>query len=120
MLKARLEFYSERENLTRTRDQINTARRELPMVRIDENYILNSSDGPKSLSDLFEGRLQLVVSHFMWHWENGQALDNPVPGCSGWADQITRGHFNVLHSRNTTLALISRAPPRRSWLSRSE
>lgn len=109
-LKARLELLEKEKTLTRSRDQINTARRELPMVRVDENYVFDSTDGPKSLSDLFEGRLQLVVYHFMWHWENGQALDDPCPGCSGWADEITRGHFNVLHSRNTTLALISRAP----------
>src|SRR6516162_6347195 len=66
--------------------------------------------GPKSLPDLFAGRLQLIVYHFMWHWEKGQPLDNPCPGCAGWADQIASGHFNSLHSRNTTLVLVSRAP----------
>jgi hypothetical protein len=82
-LKARLELLEKEKTLTRTRDQINTARRELPMVRVDENYVFDSTDGPKSLSDLFEGRLQLVVYHFMWHWENGQALDDPCPGLLG-------------------------------------
>ena len=77
---------------------------------ISENYVFESPDGSKSLLELFEGRLQLVVYHFMWHWKNGQALDDPCPGCAGWADEKTHGHFNVLHSRNTTLALISRAP----------
>ena len=85
-------------------------RRELPMVRIEEKYVFDSPDGPKSLLDLFAGRLQLIVYHFMWHWEKGQPLGNPCPGCAGWADQIARGHFNSLHSRNTTLVLVSRAP----------
>lgn len=109
-LRARLELLEQEKELTRTRDRINTARRELPMVRIEEKYIFDSTDGPKSLLDLFSGRLQLVVYHFMWHWEKAQPLDLPCPGCAGWADQIARGHFNSLHSRNTTLALISRAP----------
>jgi predicted dithiol-disulfide oxidoreductase (DUF899 family) len=108
--KARIDLLEKEKRLTRTRDQINIARRKLPMVRVDEEYVFDGPDGPASLLDLFAGRLQLLVYHFMWHWEKGQPLDNPCPGCSGWADEIARGHFNSLHSRNTTLALISRAP----------
>lgn len=109
-LKARLDLLEREKELTRTRDQTNTARRELPMVRVEQKYIFDGPDGPKSLVDLFDGRLQLFVYHFMWHWDKGQPLDNPCPGCSSWADQVARGHFNSLHSRNTTLALISSAP----------
>jgi predicted dithiol-disulfide oxidoreductase (DUF899 family) len=109
-LKARLDLLEREKELTRTRDQINQVRRELPMFRVEERYIFDSPDGPKSLLDLFAGRMQLMVYHFMWHWEKGQPLDNPCPGCSGWADQIGRGIFHTLHSRNTTLALVSRAP----------
>jgi predicted dithiol-disulfide oxidoreductase (DUF899 family) len=109
-LKARLDLLGREKELTRARDQINTARRELPMVRVEQKYIFDSPDGPKSLVDLFDERLQLFVYHFMWHWDKGQPLDNPCPGCAGWADQVARGHFNSLRSRNTTLALISRAP----------
>jgi predicted dithiol-disulfide oxidoreductase (DUF899 family) len=109
-LRARAILLDQEKELTRTRDRLNTARRELPMVHIKKNYIFDSPDGPKSLLDLFAGRLQLIVYHFMWRWEKGEPLDNPCPGCSGWADEITRGHFNRLHSRNTTLALVSRAP----------
>jgi predicted dithiol-disulfide oxidoreductase (DUF899 family) len=71
------------KEVTRARDLLNTARRELPMVHIKEKYIFDSPDGPKSLLDLFAGRLQLIVYHFMWHWEKGEPLDNPCPGCSG-------------------------------------
>src|SRR5262249_23308029 len=109
-LNARLDLLEREKELTRVRDRINTVRRELPMVRIEEKYVFDSPDGPKSLLDLFAGRLQLIVYHFMWHWEEGQPLDNPCPGFASWADQIGRGHFNGLRSRNTTLVLVSRAP----------
>src|ERR1700742_5249793 len=100
-LQARLDLLNQEKELTRARDRLNTARRELPMVPITEKYIFESADGDKSLLDLFAGRLQLIVYHFMWRWEQGQPLDNPCPGCSGWADEIARGHLNRLHSRNT-------------------
>jgi predicted dithiol-disulfide oxidoreductase (DUF899 family) len=109
-LQARLNLLDREKEITHARDRLNTARRELPMVRITRKYIFDSSDGLKSLLDLFAGRLQLIVYHFMWHWEKGEPLDTPCPGCSGWADEIARGHLNRLHSRNTTLALVSRAP----------
>lgn len=109
-LKARLDLLQREKELTYSRDRLNTARRELPMVPITEKYVFDSPDGSKSLLDLFDGRLQLVVYHFMWHWDKGLPKDTPCPGCSGWADEMARGHFNVLHSRTTTLALISRAP----------
>jgi predicted dithiol-disulfide oxidoreductase (DUF899 family) len=43
----------------------------------------------------------------MWHWKEGQPLENPCPGCAGRADEIARGHFNRLHSRNTTLVFVA-------------
>jgi predicted dithiol-disulfide oxidoreductase (DUF899 family) len=76
-LQARLDLLNQEKELTRARDRLNTARRELPMVRITENYLFDSPDGPKSLLDLFAGRLQRIVYHFMWHWEKGQPLDTP-------------------------------------------
>lgn len=109
-LKARLALLAQEKELTRARDRINTARRELPMVRIDEPYAFDSVDGPKALLDLFAGRQQLIVYHFMWLWENGQPLDTPCKGCSSFADQIARGHFSTLNSRHTNLVLVSRAP----------
>ncbi|MEN9403052.1 MAG: hypothetical protein RL091_1755 [Verrucomicrobiota bacterium] len=109
-LKARLALLEREKQLTRERDRLNTARRELPMVRIDEPYVFAGTEGPKSLLDLFAGRHQLIVYHFMWLWENGEPLDEPCKGCSGFADQIARGHLTTLHRRNTTLVLVSRAP----------
>lgn len=109
-LQARLALLEREKAHTRERDLINTARRELPMVRIEQDYVFDSPDGPKTLLELFAGRQQLLVYHFMWHWEKGRPLDEPCRGCAGWADQLSRGVFNELRARNTTLALISRAP----------
>jgi predicted dithiol-disulfide oxidoreductase (DUF899 family) len=109
-LRARVALLAQEKELTKARDRVNAARRELPMVQIDRQYIFGSADGPKSLLDLFEGRHQLVIYHFMWLWEKGQPLDVPCKGCSGFADQLARGHLTTLHQRNTTLALVSRGP----------
>lgn len=109
-LEARLALLEQEKRYTRERDRINTARRRLPMVLVDRSYVFDSTEGPRTLPDLFAGRQQLIVYHFMWRWEKGQPLDEPCRGCAGWADQLSRGVFNGLHSRNTTLALISRAP----------
>jgi len=49
--------------------------------------------------ELFEGRLQLSVCHFMWLWEDGKPLDRGCPSCSGFVDEIARGHFAHLHGR---------------------
>lgn len=109
-LKARLDLLAQEKELTRARDRINTARRDLPMVRIDEPYTFESPDGPKALLDLFDGRQQLIIYHFMWLWEKGEPLDEPCKGCSSFADQIARGHLTTLRSRQTNLVLVSRAP----------
>ncbi|AOS45981.1 hypothetical protein Verru16b_03072 [Lacunisphaera limnophila] len=109
-LTARLALLAQEKELTRARDRVNTARRELPMVRITEPYAFASADGPKTLLELFAGRQQLIVYHFMWLWENGRPLDEPCRGCAGFADQIARGHLTTLHRSHTTFALVSRGP----------
>jgi predicted dithiol-disulfide oxidoreductase (DUF899 family) len=109
-LKARLELLAQEKELTHARDRLNAARRELPMVRIEQDYVFDSPTGQVRLVDLFDGRHQLIVYHFMWRWENGQPLDEPCKGCSGFADQIARGHLTTLRARHTTLVLTSRAP----------
>lgn len=109
-LKERAKLLAQEKEMTRARDRLNTARRELPMVRLEQDYVLEGPAGRVRLLDLFAGRPQLVVYHFMWRWENGQALDEPCKGCSGWADQLARGHFASLRQRNTSLALITRGP----------
>lgn len=109
-LQARLALLEKEKALTRQRDLVSTHRRQLPMVRIDAEYVFDSPNGKVGLLDLFSCRLQLIVYHFMWRWENGAPLDEPCPGCSGFADQIARGHFNTLRDRNTELVFVSRAP----------
>lgn len=109
-LESRLALLEREKALTRERDRLNQARRELPMVRIEQDYVFQSPEGPKALAELFAGRRQLIVYHFMWHWEKGRPLDEPCRGCAGWVDEIARGQRNVLNARHTTLALVSRAP----------
>jgi predicted dithiol-disulfide oxidoreductase (DUF899 family) len=109
-LKARRQLLAEEKEFTELRDRMNTRRRELPMVRVDADYVFEGPEGKLRLVDLFKGRQQLLVYHFMWRWEKGQPLEEPCRGCSGWADEIARGHLSQLHRRNTELALVSRAP----------
>jgi len=109
-LNERIKLLDQEKELTRARDRVNTARRALPMVRVDQEYVFSTPAGSVRLLDLFAGRPQLVVYHFMWHWENGQARDEPCKGCSSWADQLARGQFTSLQQRNTTLAVITRGP----------
>lgn len=109
-LKARKELLAKEKELTKARDRLNAERRRLPMVEIDKPYVFEGPDGKASLLDLFGGRLQLLVYHFMWLWDKGEPLDRGCPSCSAWADEIARGHLTSLHARGTSLCLISRAP----------
>ncbi|WP_330631944.1 DUF899 domain-containing protein [Halocatena halophila] len=104
--EARIELLEEEKELTRKRDALNAKRRRLPMIEIETDYTFDGPDGTVSLLDIFEGRRQLIIQHFMFdpEWEEG------CPSCSMWADHIARGHRNHLHDRDTTLALVSRAP----------
>jgi predicted dithiol-disulfide oxidoreductase (DUF899 family) len=103
-LTARQELLRAEKELTRTRDRVNAARRRLPMVPIDEPYAFEGPSGTMSLLDLFEGRQQLVMHHFMF----GPDWDQACPSCSSAADGI--GRLRQLHVRNTTLVAVSRAP----------
>jgi predicted dithiol-disulfide oxidoreductase (DUF899 family) len=105
-LVARKELLAKEKQLTRQRDALNAERRRLPMVRIDKDYVFEGPDGKASLLDLFEGRRQLIVYHFMFHpeWDDG------CPSCSAGADEVSKGLLEHLHIRNTTLAYVSRAP----------
>ena len=93
---------------TRKRDALAAERRRQPMVEIEKDYVFEGPDGKATLLDLFEGRRQLIVYHFMFAppvegWPNAGC-----PGCSLVADQIT--HLAHLYARDTSFALISRAP----------
>jgi predicted dithiol-disulfide oxidoreductase (DUF899 family) len=105
-LAARKELLAEEKAMTRARDALSAKRRELPMVRIAKDYRFTGPDGEVSLLDLFDGRRQLMVSHFMFdpRWEDG------CPSCSAGADEVSDGLLEHLHTRDTTLAYVSRAP----------
>src|SRR6266511_613312 len=89
---------------THARDALAAERRRLPMVRIDKEYVFEGPNGKASLLDLFEGRRQLILYHFMF----GPNQDAGCDGCSMFVDQI--GHLAHLHARDTSFALVSRAP----------
>jgi predicted dithiol-disulfide oxidoreductase (DUF899 family) len=89
---------------TRARDALAAERRRLPRVRVAEDYVFEGPKGRASLADLFEGRRQLVVYHFMF----GPSREVGCDGCSMVLDQI--GHLAHLHARDTSFAAVSRAP----------
>ena len=93
------------KELTHLRDQIARERRALPWVRIDKPYVFDAPEGTRSLADLFEGRRQLLVQHFMLGpgWEQG------CPSCSYMADHTDGMTVHLAH-RDTTFVAISRAP----------
>jgi predicted dithiol-disulfide oxidoreductase (DUF899 family) len=105
-LAAREALLVEEKALTRARDALNTKRRELPMVEITTPYVLHGPDGDVGLADLFDGRRQLVVYHFMFDpsWEDG------CPSCTAGIDELCGRFFEHLHVRDTSGAMISRAP----------
>ena len=90
---------------TRARDALNAERRGLPMVEVEEEYVFEGGDGKATLLDLFEGRDQLVVYHFMFapEWEEG------CRSCSFLADHIDGTLVHLAH-RDVTLLAVSRAP----------
>lgn len=104
--KERIKLLKKEKQLTKMRDAVSTERRRLPMVKIEKDYHFQKADGEYSLLDLFEGRSQLIIYHFMFDpdWEEG------CPSCAAWTDHIARGHLNHLHASSTNLALVSRAP----------
>jgi predicted dithiol-disulfide oxidoreductase (DUF899 family) len=119
-LAARRQLLDEEKALTKRRDALSVARRELPMVEITKDYEFDGPGGAATLADLFEGRPQLIVYHFMFHpeWEDG------CPSCTAGVDEVAAGFLEHLHTRDTTYALVSRAPreklerwkEKRGWL----
>ena len=105
-LAARKQLLAEEKAMTRARDALNTKRRELPMVEVEKDYVFEGPNGKAGLLDLFEGRRQLMVQHFMFDpsWDDGG------PSCTAGSDEISAGLLEHLHSRQTTLAVVSRAP----------
>jgi predicted dithiol-disulfide oxidoreductase (DUF899 family) len=96
----------ERE-VTHLRDAVNAQRRRLPMVKVEKDYVFDGPDGEVRLLDLFDGRPQLYVHHFMWI----DAVDRGCPSCTAAADlTFTEGDRALLNGRGVTLACVSRAP----------
>lgn len=95
---------ADEKKLTQYRDRVNTKRRQMPMVRMEKKYVFEGSNGKTSLLDLFEGRRQLIVYHFMFD----PAWDKGCSGCSGFVNAL--GDLTLLNDRDTTFVLISRSP----------
>jgi predicted dithiol-disulfide oxidoreductase (DUF899 family) len=93
---------------TRARDALAAERRRLPMVRFDKEYVFEGPGGEATLPDLFDGRRQLIVYHFMFQPGAPGWPDAGCDGCSMFVDNV--GHLAHLHARDTSLVLVSRAP----------
>ena len=104
-LEARMQHLKREKEFTRLRDELSAQRRELPWVRIDKDYVFDGPGARQSLAELFAGRSQLIVYHFMFDpdWEAG------CKSCSYWADNFN-GIGAHLAARDVTFAAISRAP----------
>jgi predicted dithiol-disulfide oxidoreductase (DUF899 family) len=103
-LVARKAHLLSEKKLTKDKDKVNAERRRLPMVKIDKEYLFDGPEGKQSLREIFDGRRQLIVYHFMFD----PAWDKGCPGCTGYVDAI--GDLSMLPQRDTNFVLISRAP----------
>jgi predicted dithiol-disulfide oxidoreductase (DUF899 family) len=103
-ITARTRLLSREKELTRLRDEIAAERRAMPWVRVDKGYMFEGPSGKESLSDLFAGRSQLVIRHFMFgpDWSEG------CVGCSFWADHLD-GALPHLEHHDVTVVVVSRA-----------
>ena len=104
-LVARKELLAKEKEFTRLRDELSAERREMPWERIEKQYVFEGPKGKQTLGDLFDGRDQLVVYHFMLGpgWKEG------CPSCSYLADSFDGVTIHLAH-RDTTLSVVSRAP----------
>jgi predicted dithiol-disulfide oxidoreductase (DUF899 family) len=104
-LVARKDLLAREKEFTRQRDALSAARRQLPMVKIDKEYVFDGPNGKETLADLFDGRSQLIVYHFMLApgWEEG------CKSCSYLADHFDGANYHLPH-RDVSLVVISRAP----------
>jgi predicted dithiol-disulfide oxidoreductase (DUF899 family) len=103
-LGERLKLLAHEKELTKEYDRVNAERRRLPMVKLDKTYWFDGPAGKRSLQELFDGRRQLIVYHFMFDpaWEKG------CQGCTGFVSAL--GDLSLLRDRDTTFVAISRAP----------
>ncbi|CAN7635986.1 thioredoxin family protein [Pararhizobium sp. LjRoot255] len=104
-LKARLDLLQDEKELTRRSDELARRRQELPWVRVDKEYLFDTDEGSASLADLFKGRSQLLVYHFMF----GPDYTAGCPSCSSIADGFN-GITTHLENHDVAFSAISRAP----------
>ena len=104
-VEARQEFLAKEKEFTRLRDEISQQRRELPWVKVDKDYVFDGPNGKESFADLFAGKSQLLVYHFMFgpEWQEG------CKNCSFWADNYNGVSIHLAH-RDVSLVAISRGP----------
>ena len=102
------QLLAKEKEATRARDALAAERRRLPMTRIEKPYTFEGPAGKVSLLDLFEGRQQLLLYHFMFAPGVSGWPDAGCPGCSFFADQV--GHLSHLNARGVTLVFVSRGP----------
>jgi len=103
-LVARKKLLAKEKKLSKLRDALNLERRKLPWVKIEKEYVFNGPDGRETLAELFNGKSQLIVYHFMF----GPGWGDGCPHCSFWADHYDSMHFH-LGQRDTAFAVVSRA-----------
>ena len=104
-LAARLRLLAKEKELTRKRDQLSKERRALPWVKVEKEYVFHGPNGRQTLAQLFQGRSQLLIYHFMYgaDWNDG------CKSCSFWADSFN-GITPHLKQRDVTMVVVSRAP----------
>jgi predicted dithiol-disulfide oxidoreductase (DUF899 family) len=104
-LVARKDLLNREKEFSKQRDALSAARRKLPMVKVEKEYLFEGPDGKETLADLFEGRSQLIIYHFMLGpgWEEG------CKSCSYLADHFDGANWHLPH-RDTALVVVSRAP----------
>lgn len=103
-LAERKQLLEQEKALTRQYDAVSAQRRRMPMVKLEKDYVFHGTSGEKRLIDLFDGRRQLIVYHFMFD----PAWDKGCPGCTRLVDAL--GDLSLLAERDTAFVLVSRAP----------
>lgn len=104
-IEARKQLLAKEKEFTRLRDQLSQQRRDLPWERVDKEYVFEGPSGQVTLSELFAGRQQLIVYHFMFDPNDEEGC----PSCSFWADNFN-GIVVHLNQRDVSFVAVSRAP----------
>ena len=102
-LAARKAHLKNEKALTRLRDLVAAERRALPWVKVEKEYVFDTAEGKKTLAQLFEGRSQLIVYHFMWRWDLGQGCAS----CSFFADHVDGANIH-LANHDVSFVAVSR------------